>query len=38
MAVDAHGDIYVGEVSFSIRGRSLDPPRELKGFTKLRKV
>ncbi len=38
VAVDSNGDIYVGEVSFSIRGRTLDPPRELKSFTKLRKV
>lgn len=38
VAVDAQGDVYVGEVSFSIRGRHLDPPREMKSFTKLRKL
>ena len=38
IAVDAQGDVYVGEVSFSIRGRHLDPPREMKSFTKLRKI
>ncbi len=38
MAVDSRGDIYVGEVSFSIRGRSLNPPRELKSLRKLRKL
>ncbi|MBH77531.1 MAG: hypothetical protein CL897_04805 [Dehalococcoidia bacterium] len=38
VAVDSQGDIYVGEVSFSIRGRTLDPPRELKSLTKLRKL
>ena len=38
IAVDSHGDIYVGEVSFTIRGRHLDPPRELKSLKKLRKV
>ena len=35
IAVDSLGDIYVGEVSFSIRGRLLDPPRELKSLKKL---
>ncbi|MXY88859.1 MAG: hypothetical protein F4Y92_08375, partial [Dehalococcoidia bacterium] len=38
VAVDSRGDIYVGEVSFSIVGRTLDPPRELKSFTKLRRL
>ena len=38
IAVDSHGDIYVGEVSFTVRGRHLDPPRELKSLKKLRKV
>ena len=38
IAVDSQGDIYVGEVSFTIRGRNLDPPRELKSLKKLRKV
>jgi DNA-binding beta-propeller fold protein YncE len=38
IAVDSHGDIYIGEVSFTIRGRHLDPPRELKSLKKLRRV
>ena len=38
LAVDSRGDIYVGEVSFSIRGRSLNPPRELKSLRKLRRL
>ena len=38
IAVDSHGDIYVGEVSYTIRGRHMDPPRELKSLKKLRKV
>ena len=38
IAVDSRGDIYVGEVSYTISGRNLDPPRELKSLKKLRKV
>ncbi len=38
MAVDSRGDIYVGEVSFTIRGRNMDPPRELRSLTKLVKI
>ena len=38
IAVDSHGDIYVAEVSFTMGGRHLDPPRELKSLKKLRKV
>ena len=38
VAVDSHGDIYVGEVSFAIRGMQMDPPTELRSLTKLRKV
>jgi len=38
IAVDSHGDIYVGEVSFTIRGSKMDPPRELKSLSKLRRV
>lgn len=38
IAVDSRGDIYVGEVSFTIRGRTLDPPREMKSLSKLRRV
>lgn len=38
MAVDSRGDIYVGEVSFTIRGRRMTPPKELRSLSKLRKV
>ena len=38
MAVDSRGDIYVGEVSFTIRGQHMDPPKELRSLTKLVKV
>lgn len=38
IAVDSRGDVYVGEVSFTIRGRHLDPPRELRSLTKLRRL
>jgi DNA-binding beta-propeller fold protein YncE len=38
IAVDSHGDIYVGEVSFTIRGSHMDPPREMRSLSKLRRV
>lgn len=38
IAVDSHGDIYVGEVAFTIRGSHMNPPRELKSLKKLRKI
>ena len=38
IAVDSHGDVYVGEVSYTIRGRLLDPPRELRSLCKLRRT
>jgi hypothetical protein len=38
MTVDSRGDIYVGEVSWSFRGKTLTPPRELPTFRKLVKV
>ena len=38
LAVDSHGDIYVGEVSWSAYGRRLDPPRTARCFRKLVKV
>jgi DNA-binding beta-propeller fold protein YncE len=38
IAVDARGDVYVGEVSYTIRGRTMDPPRELRSLTKLRRL
>ena len=38
IAVDSRGDIYVGEVSYTIRGSRMDPPRELRSLSKLRKI
>lgn len=38
IAVDSHGDIYVAEVSFTIRGQHLKPPRELRSISKYRRV
>ena len=38
VAVDSRGDIYVGEVSYTIRGSRMKPPRELRSLSKLRKV
>ena len=38
IGVDSHGDIYVGEVSFTIRGSHMNPPKELRSLSKLRKV
>ncbi|RIK38353.1 MAG: hypothetical protein DCC55_21455 [Chloroflexi bacterium] len=38
IAVDSHGDLYVGEVSWSAYGRRLDPPRTMRSFRKLVKV
>ena len=35
LAVDSRGDIYVAEVSWTARGKSLSPPRELPSFRKL---
>ena len=38
IAVDSRGDIYVGEVAFTIRGSHMDPPRYPKSLKKLRKL
>jgi DNA-binding beta-propeller fold protein YncE len=38
IAVDSHGDLYVGEVSYTIRGSLMDPPRELRSLCKVRRV
>ncbi len=35
IAVDSHGDVYVAEVSFTIRGSHMDPPRDMHCLTKL---
>ena len=38
LIVDSHGNIYVGEVSWSAYGSRLDPPRTTRCFRKLIKV
>ena len=38
LAVDSHGDLYVGEVSWAAWGSRLDPPRTARCFRKLVKV
>ncbi|MBI2089645.1 MAG: hypothetical protein HYT78_13055 [Deltaproteobacteria bacterium] len=35
LALDSKGNIYVGEVSWTILGQRLDPPRELRSLQKL---
>ena len=38
IAVDSKGDMYVGEVSYTIRGQNMDPPRELRSISKYERV
>ena len=38
IAVDSHGDIYVSEVSYTIRGSKMSPPKELRSFSKYQRV
>jgi hypothetical protein len=38
IAVSSGGDIYVGEVSYTIRGQHMDPPREIQSLSKLARV
>ena len=38
IAVDSEGSLYVAEVSYTIRGRHLDPPREMRSVSKYRRV
>jgi sugar lactone lactonase YvrE len=38
IAVNARGDVFVGEVSFTIRGQRMTPPQELKAFNRLRRL
>jgi DNA-binding beta-propeller fold protein YncE len=38
IAVDSHGDLYVSEVSFTIRGSKMNPPKELRSFSKYERV
>ena len=38
IATDSRGDVYVGEVSWTMRGRDLTPPQELRSLSKLVRV
>lgn len=38
IAIDSRGDLYVAEVSYSVIGRHMDPPKRLRSFRKLVKV
>ena len=38
LAVDSHGDLYVGEVSWTAYGKALSPPRRVKTFRKLVRI
>jgi outer membrane protein assembly factor BamB len=38
LAIDSSGDIYLGEVSWTIMGQRLQPPRELRSLQKLKKL
>jgi DNA-binding beta-propeller fold protein YncE len=38
IGVDSYGDVYVGEVSWTMYGRMLEPPREVRSFRKLVRV
>jgi hypothetical protein len=38
LATDSHGDLFVGEVSFTFAGSKLDPPRELRCFRMLMRL
>jgi DNA-binding beta-propeller fold protein YncE len=38
VAVDSRGDLYVGDVAYTIRGRHLTPPRYLRCFRKFRRI
>jgi hypothetical protein len=38
VAMDSRGDLYIGEVSWSVAGSHMDPPRELLSFRKLVRV
>jgi hypothetical protein len=37
IAMDSHEDLYIAEVSYSVVGRFMEPPRQLRSFRKLTK-
>ena len=38
IGVDSQGNLYVGEVSYTVWGRSLTPPQTFRCFRKLKKI
>jgi hypothetical protein len=38
LVVDSHGDVYVGEVSWTGYGQFLKPPRVMRSFQKFRRA
>ncbi len=38
IGVDSRGDLYIGEVSWTLIGRFMDPPKRLRSFRKLIKI
>jgi DNA-binding beta-propeller fold protein YncE len=38
LVVDSHGDVYVGEVSYTGYGQFLKPPREMRSFQKFKRA
>ena len=38
LVVDSHGDVYVGEVSYTGHGQFLKPPREMRSFQKFKRL
>ncbi len=35
IAADSRGDLYIGEVSWTIMGSTMDPPKQIRSFRKL---
>ena len=38
VAIDSHGDLYVAELTFSVKGRHEKPPREIRSLQKFRRM
>ena len=38
LTVDSHGDLYVGEVSYTVYGQRLDPKQTFKSFRRLTRI
>ena len=37
VVTDSHGDVYVGEVSYTARGQHENPPREIRSLQKFKR-